>query len=174
MSDWKKAASRSPAAIPWSQKQSQPAWNPHPQQQARTSWNSPSDSAPSWPTASGNNAQWNNAWSNFNWNENNARVMADWNAPQRRSSWNSPSSAPAIQAPPATPSWANWNNNNQDFMRRSSPATAFRQQQQRAPTQPSWDEQPTSNAFSRRSGHSAVQVSQDPFSFSFGIDHNAK
>lgn len=205
MNDWNRAASRSPVsartasqpASPWSTKQE--SWNAP--AAPRTSWNS----APSWQSNAGNNMQWNNAWSNFNWNENNARVMADWNAPQRRSSWEQPSSP--IQAPPL-PSWSNWNNNNnQEFTRRSSPATAFRQQQrapaiqetswndqpttesfarrrgqssvqasqQRAPAtqEPTWNDQPTTES-SQRSGHSAVQVSQDPFSFSFGIDHSSK
>lgn len=189
MNDWNKAAARTPVTAarsapapssPWSQKQSsRNSWNsppPPPPQQPKTNWNAaPVQSAPvQWPTL-GNNAQWNNAWQNFNWNENNARVMADWSQPQK--DWSQPQRRTSWEAPSQPAAWNSWNNNNnnqQDFMRRSSPAAAFRQQRQ----QTSWNDQPAWNdqsaSLTRRSGHSSTTVSQDPFSFSFGIDHNAK
>lgn len=178
-----------------------------------------------------NTAQWNSAWSNFNWNENNNRVMADWNAPavqaaprapvvpqpQPQANWNvqpqqprpvaaaapiQPASAPAGVVSGPNGAWNMFSeiDHADGGLRRAqiSPVAAFRNQQiqqqaalPQAPAQPQWAQWPqgTNNGFARRTGsarstqqqtRSQVRsqpaptvVSQDPFSFSFGVDHSS-
>jgi len=201
LKDWTKAASRTQPASPpqqpsWSQpaarqpKTSTPRTPWSTQAVPRTSWNSPpANTWSSSPTTSAQlNDQWNSAWQNFNWNEANARVMADWDDPRSSNPLWNVGALPAQAAPPAapassplpTPSWAS---GQPQAQRRSSPATAFRMQQQwggqpsvdqpavpQPPPLPSWSQ---GGQFTRRSGRvQHVEVSQDPFSYSYDIEHN--
>lgn len=137
------------AAIPANWPPAIPTWENLPRQQQ------PLVQQPNWGNTA-NTAQWNSAWSNFNWNENNKRVMADWNGPPvqpaaapvvaPQANWNVQPVAPqAQQAPvqPASPPAAvvngpngAWNmfteiNHADGGLRRAqiSPVAAFRNQQ---------------------------------------------